>query len=527
MRCAHFMIFEMEFTVNKIRHVLLFVLMSFISISLSFGQESRPAKPYEANWQSLSMHRTPDWLLDAKFGIYAHWGLYAVPEYRGPRYGKEMYEKGSDVHEYHKKRYGDPADFGYSDFIPLFTADEFDAAEWAKMIKESGARFAGICVIHHDGFGLWDSDVYKWNVGKVGPKRDLYGELAEEIRKNDMKLAATFHHARTFNWRLPKNITEQEKKNWDLFDPQFAELFWNEVTGKKEDFARQWQTKVLEVIDKYKPDFLWFDGMASAMKKGALPEKIVTSVFAHYFNSAQQWDAEVDIANKLPASKRYNFPEEFGFLCYENSRNRPDFPPREWLTDRAMGYPWGYVKNKKYIAVDNHINSLVDIVSRNGVFMLSLTPKANGEIPKEEKHIMAEMGKWLSINGEAIYSTKPWRIFGEGPSPVKKYNKKKGRYDWLSANFTAQDVRFTTKGKAIYAIALDWPENGELTIKSMNSNEQLSSGGINSIEMLGLKNNLQWSRNGSGLKIDVPKEKPCDYAFAFKITLKGELTSTE
>ena len=163
------MIFEMEFPVNKIRHVLLFVLMSFISISLSFGQESRPAKPYEANWQSLSMHRTPDWLLDAKFGIYAHWGLYAVPEYRGPRYGKEMYEKGSDVHEYHQKRYGDPAEFGYSDFIPLFTADEFDAAEWAKMIKESGARFAGICVIHHDGFGLWDSDVYKWNVGKVGP----------------------------------------------------------------------------------------------------------------------------------------------------------------------------------------------------------------------------------------------------------------------------------------------------------------------------------------------------------------------
>ena len=122
-----------------------------------------------------------------------------------------MYEKGSDVHEYHQKRYGDPADFGYSDFIPLFTADEFDVAEWAKMIKESGARFAGICVIHHDGFGLWDSDVYKWNVGKVGPKRDLYGELAEEIRKNDMKLAATFHHARTFNWRLPKNTTEQEK----------------------------------------------------------------------------------------------------------------------------------------------------------------------------------------------------------------------------------------------------------------------------------------------------------------------------
>ena len=140
---------------------------------------------------------------------------------------------------------------------------------------------------------------------------------------------------------------------------------------------------------------------------------------------------------------------------------------------------------------------------------------------------MAEMGKWLSINGEAIYSTNPWHIFGEGPSPLKKYNKKKGRYDWLSANFTAEDIRFTTKGKAIYAIALDWPENGELTIKSFNSNVQLSSGGIDSIEMLGLKKNLQWSRNDSGLKIEVPKEKPCDYAFAFKITFKGELANTD
>lgn len=505
-------------------NILSTYLIGFILLTLVTSghcAEDKPEGKYEATWESLSRHKTPEWLMDAKLGIYAHWGLYAVPAHRGPAYGKEMYQEGSEVYEFHKKHYGSPAEFGYKDFVNGFTAEKFNPARWAELIEGSGAKFAGICVVHHDGFGLWDSDVYGWNAGKVGPKRNLYGELVRHIRKRGLKVAATFHHARSFNWFLPREYSEEVRKKWDVFDPAYKEIYWNEVTGSWEEFVHQWQAKVREVLARYKPDFLWFDGMRSKLNNDALLNRTVRNLFADYFNQALERGVEVDIANKLPAGGRFNFPKSFGLLCYENNRDRPELPPRVWLTDRAMGYPWGYVKGKSYIPVDDHLNSLVDIVSRGGIFMLSLTPKANGEIPAQEKHIMSEMGKWLKINGEAIYGTRPWETYGEGPTEMKEMRR--GHVKWNYRDMTARDIRFTRKNNTLYAVALDWPDDGKLTVRTLSSNNRISTGGISSVSLLGYPGELEWSRDADGLFVVLPNKPPCGYAYALRIELKGKL----
>lgn len=500
--------------------------LSAIGIILAIAvhvAEGRAEGSYEATWESLSRHQVPDWLMDAKLGIYAHWGLYAVPAYRGPAYGKEMYEEGSDVYEFHTEHYGPPEEFGYRDFISGFSVEKFDPAEWAELIHASGAKFAGICVVHHDGFGLWDSDVYGWNAGKVGPKRDLYGELVRELRDRGLKVAATFHHARSFNWFLPREYSDKARKNWDIFNPAYKETYWNEVTGSWEEFVQQWGAKVKEVLDRYEPDFLWFDGMRSKLNNDALLSRRVREVFAYYYNQALERNVEVEIANKLPSGGLFNFPKDFGILCYENNRDRPDMPPREWLTDRAMGYPWGYVRDKNYIPVDDHVNSLVDIVSRGGIFMLSLTPKANGEIPPREKRIMSEMGQWLKINGEAIYGTRPWTVYGEGPTEMKAMRR--GHVKWDYSDLTAQDIRFTRKNNTLYAVALDWPEDGMVVVRTLSSKKRISTDGISSVSLMGYEGDVEWSRDADGLTVMLPDTPPCEYAYSLRIELKGEILS--
>ena len=222
------------------------------------------AAAYDPNWDSLKHHPVPEWLQDAKFGIYAHWGVYSVPAFGDEWYAKRMYDPKDpkDTYAHHRKTYGTQDKFGYKDFVPMFKAEKFNADQWAALIKQSGARYAGIAVMHHDGFALWRSKVNRWNAAEMGPHRDLYGELVRSLRANGIKIVATEHHMRTFNWYLPPErfIEEQRKQQFDLFDPRFADLYWNQYTSTKPQFLAQWKAKLLEVIDNYRPDVLWFDG---------------------------------------------------------------------------------------------------------------------------------------------------------------------------------------------------------------------------------------------------------------------------
>ncbi len=485
---------------------------------------------FEGNWESLSKKPIPEWMKDAKFGIYTHWSVFSVPAKGGPDYITNLYsgpdkdEKG--IYSHHVEKYGTLDQFGYKDFVPMFTAEKFNADEWVGLMAEAGAKFGGILLVHHDGFCLWDSEFTQWDSMEKGPKRDIYGEIATAVRKqDDMKLLATFHHARTFGYStqyMKKSKTPMEvKKTWDIYDPAYNDFYWNEEAGASaQEFANEWENKIREVVDKYSPDCIWFDGLK--MGKGVLTEQQVMDTFAYYFNEGEKKGQEVLICNKHAGD--FNFPSEFGMRCFENGRQMPYDVEPWFLIDRAIAYPWSYVENKKYRdGPDYHTRSLIDLVARGGVFLLSLTPKGDGSIPDEEVAIMKGIGRWLKVNSEAIYATRPWTVYAEGPTKLDILNKnKKGKMlpGWnYRHDFTAEDIRFTRSkdGKTLYAIALNWPEDGKILIKNLKAGSEHYPNEIKSISMIGSDEKITWNRTPAGLEVTFPKEKPCEWAFSLKI----------
>jgi len=485
---------------------------------------ARAEKKYKPTWQSLTSRQLAPWLLDAKFGIYAHWGVYSVPAYRTEWYAKRMYDKNDSVYKHHVKTYGEPSEFGYKDFVPLFKAEKFDPEEWADLIAASGARFAGIAVVHHDGFLLWHSKVNRWNAGNMGPGRDLYGELVRSLRrKPSMKVIATFHHIRTFDWYLPDNsqaCDEAQKAGWDLFDPNYADLYWNRYTGRYEDFIPEWKAKVKEVIDKYQPDVLWFDG---GRFQEADSQHHVLELLSYYFNRAEQWGRQVEVLNKLPTSGRFNFPRDFGVLTFEGGRDRPAVVDKPWIDDLQISTDsWCYIEGQTYKSVNEIIHGLIDRVSRGGGLLLSLCPKADGTINEAQRHILLSMGRWLRQNGEAVYCTRPWKVHAEGPVGKFQYERR-GHSRWSFRNCSAEDIRFTCKENTLYAITLGRPNGNKLTIKTLGTGTHVSSEGIEGIRLLGSTERIHWSRNTEGLVIELPTRPPNDIALAFAIRVKGAL----
>lgn len=489
------------------------LVTALASVPAMAGEQYQPA------WDSLTRHRNPQWLVDAKFGIYAHWGVYAIPAFGNEWYAKRMYDpkdpKG--VFEFHRQTYGTQDKFGYKDFVPMFQAEKFDPNEWAEIIRQSGARYAGIAVVHHDGFGLWHSKVYRWNAGVMGPKRDLYGELVKALRGKGIKTVATEHHMRTFNWYLPNDERlwdRLKRENADLFDPRYADLYWNQFTSKKEDFLKQWRAKLLEVIDNYRPDVLWFDGgdFTSPEVSG-----YVLGALAHYYNQADG-KSEVEVLNKFAATKKFNFPREFGILTFEAGRDRPEQVDRPWIDDLSIAEnSWGYIRDLQLRPAREILLGLVDRVSRGGGLLLSLAPKASGEIPDDQKAILREIGDWLKINGEAIYGTRPWRVHAEGSTAKLIYTK--GEHtQWSFAKCSAEDIRFTRKGNTLYAIALGWPADGKLNIQTLKGGAKV---GIRTISMLGSQAPLKWSQTPAALVVELPAQQPCKHAYALKIAVRG------
>ncbi len=490
---------------------------------------------YSDAWEALKQEPIPEWMLDAKLGIYTHWGIYSVSAHGGPDYVKGLYyadesKDGKGVKKYHIEKYGPIAEFGYVDFLPMFTTPRFDAAEWVKLMKEGGVKFGGICLSHHDGFALWDSEYTEWDVMDKGPKRDIYGELAVEMRKADLKLAATFHMARAYGYMFDgDNYTDEQRKTWDIFDPKYAGFYRNPEVMPVEDFTFEWAGKVREVIHKYSPDVIWFDGLAGAIKNNIVPEDSLTSIFHDYYEKGKTTGNPVVICNKLPSGKRWNFPLGFGLRCYENCRDMEPDPEGYWLADRAIGYPWSWVNNKSYSPSkqeDYHTRSLVDIVSRGGILFLSLTPKGDGSIPEQEVKILKGMGDWLKVNGEAIYNTRRYKVSGEGPAELIEWNERRQGYKWDWSDLSARDVRFTMSKdrKILYATVLGWPEDGKYTIKTLSGDQVISSGGgIQMVEMLGSSDTIRWEQTPGGLTLYFPEEKPCDIAYSFRITVKGDL----
>jgi len=496
-------------------HLISLLLLGTISCRQTgkSGSDQPDQMPYEPSWESLRAYECPDWFRDAKFGIYTHWGPYSVPAWENEWYPRLMYSKddpgrGSKFYDYHQKTWGDVSEFGYKDFIPLFTAEKFDAEAWAELFKKSGARFAGPVAQHHDGFAMWESDLTRWDARDMGPRRDILGELAEAVRKRDMRFVTSFHHA--FHWRYYEPSYQLEKS--DTKDPAYAGI--NKIyppvhepgAPESEAFLDNWLARVVEVIDTYRPDYLWFDFGWS--QPGFEPYK--KEFLAYYYNQALKWGKEVVVTYKkdhLPV----------GVAVLDLERGQLDtLSSREWITDTSVGLKsWSYIDDPDYKSVNTLVDNLIDRVSKNGNLLLNIGPRPDGTIPEEQKELLLGIGAWLEVNGEAIYETRPWTRYGEGPTEMVFGHMSERQNKGFA--YTAEDIRFTTREDFLYAISLDWPEDGGIVVKSLAVENGAGSRDIEKVSLIGSDRELDWSRDEEGLHVFFPEERPCEHAYALRI----------
>lgn len=481
----------------------------------------------QLSWNKLKRHHIPEWMREAKFGIYTHWGIYSVPACGSnvSWYPCNMYREGTKQYEFHCEHFGHPSKFGYKDFIPMFTGEHFDPDEWAELFSKAGAKFAGPVAEHHDGFSMWNSKVNPWNSAKMGPKRDVVGELEKAVRKQNMKYMIALHHAE--NWKFfPHWI-----KEYDTADPQYAGLYgpphntdwddsyihggvhnsngkidvWESQDKPNKEFLDLWLNKAKEVIDHCSPDMIWFD-----FGLGFVPESYKQKFLKYYLDTSESKGID-----PLVTYKYHDMPVGCGMIDLELGRY-DNLTYMEWLTDTTVddGEAWGYMYNATYKTPKTLIHYLVDNVSKNGYLLLNVGPNSKGEIPSEAKEILLEIGRWLERNGEAIYGTTPWITYGQGPTKLEvsgSFNEGK------TPQYTSEDIRFTVKDENLYAIVLGWPKNGAVVKDlpvSFRENE------IESISMIGSDEPINWKVESNNLYLFCPESKPCEHAFVYKIVRK-------
>jgi len=477
---------------------------SQIGIDSGFGDNL-----YEPTWESLGRHETPKWYCDAVLGIYFHWGIYSVPAF-GCWGGRNMYQpeggtseawghidrtRYKNTYDYVKQEYGEPCtEFGYKDFIPMFKAEKWDPDEWARLFKEAGVDFAGPVAIHHDGFAMWDSEYVEYNSMDMGPHRDVVGEMLEAVRKYDMKTFASFHYYTNWFFFNPGRMLCPYKT--DVNDPRYSGLYGpvRDVKGPwhrepiSEEFQKRWYNSVIEVIDKYGPDQLWFEIGFSDRK--CIGPKYVKAVLAHHFNTAAKRGKEVVVTRKSD-----DLPLSCSVLDIE-AGELDEAQPDVWQTDISLGsnHSWAYSIDAVCRPVDELIDEIVDRKSNNGITLLSVAPKPDGTLPPSQVEGLKEIGAWMKVNKPALYGAKP-APFTKGGVDVSK----------------AGSIRFTMKGNYLYAIDLAEPKAPYVIpgVKPVKDSE---------ITMLGSSRSLPWRQDGDNLVIEMlPDPLPCDYAWSFKI----------
>ena len=461
---------------------------------------SIPKGPFEPTWDSLKAnYKTPEWWIDAKFGIFMHWGIYAVPAKQSEWYAKHMYGN-REIISWHAEKFGPQDKFGYKDFIPMFTCEKFDPDAWAELFKKAGAKFIVPTAEHHDGFALWDSAVNKWNAKKMGPKRDLIGDLARAVRKQGLKFGVSNHGIEHFTFIQPA----QGLAN-DLYDPAAADFY--SVADRSPEacrkFLEDWVAQNIELIDQYQPDLLWFDNGVNARVFDPLKLKVA----AYYYNRAAEWGKAVSLSTKDDA---YLFGSIKDFE--RQSREPKELTDYVWQVDEPVLYRFGYTEGSPIASASGIVRLLIDCTSKNGALLLNISPKADGTIPEDQQKLLLSVGAWLDVNGEAIYGTRPWTKFGEGVPPPRDRNAPPPAE---AAGPRPQQYRFTTKGDTFYAVAIGWP--GQQAIITSLAKGKAPAGDIKSVTLLGHQGELEFSHDEQGLKVKMPAEKPCDYAFALKI----------
>jgi alpha-L-fucosidase len=527
------------------------------SLPLWGARAASLAHTFSPTWDSLvEGYRTPDWFRDAKFGIWAHWSAQCVPE-QGDWYARSMYLQGHAHYEHHLKTYGHPSQVGFMEMQNRWKAENWDPDALLDLYVKAGAKYFVALANHHDNLDNYNSRYHGWNSVRVGPKRDLIGAWAKAARVRGLRFGVSNHSAHAWHWfqtaygydaEGPRagqrydafHLTKADGKGkwWEGLDPQ--ELYtgrnmvmpdgfrsirsaydWHEQNTRIWDekpplqnpaFTRRWFLRCRDLIDSYRPDLVYFDNSGLPLGQAGL------DITAHYYNASMAWhDGRLEAvvnAKVLPAERRAGVVEdvERGF--------REGIEPLPWQTDTCLG-DWHYSRsvfdNHQYKPASTVIHRLCDIVSKNGNLLLSVPMRGDGTIDADERKILEEIAAWMARNGEAIHGTRPWRTFGEGPTRVGGGMFSEGS----SQPLTAEDIRFTTKAGALYAIAMGWPREGVLRIASLAEESAMAPGNIERVEALGSTEALAFTRSRKGLEISLPSGLAGQAAVALKLRGPG------
>lgn len=502
------------------KHTVIIVGILFLLVGCN-GQSAKKEKQvsYQEDWESLAKHNEePDWFKDAKFGIYFHWGVYSVPAFGNEWYPSRMHFEDKVEYQHHIETYGPLSEFGYHDFVPLFKAENFDAREWSELFRKAGARFAGPVAEHHDGFSMWASDVTPWNVGDKGPKRDITGELKEAITADGMKFITTFHHARNLQ-RYADQPDEKKFNNshYPLFegtapaknDEELNYLYGNFQEDEWEE--KIWFGKLKEVVDKYQPDIIWFDSWLDQIS-----EEKRKKFCAYYLNEAEKLDKKVVIVRKQD-----DLPLDVSVDDLEKSRKNK-MGEKVWMTDETVSTgSWCYTEDLQIKPSADVLHVLIDIVSKNGVLLLNISPMADGTIPQDQKEVLLKIGAWLDQYGEAIYETRPWYTYGEGPTVEPEGNFKNHR-EFLKIKYSPEDIRYTTQGNTIYAMTLGVPDNkASLLMEAFSKSKTGKELNIKRVSVMGSNLEVKWKLTEEGLLIEPGFKVSDDMAQVFKVEMNG------
>jgi alpha-L-fucosidase len=466
---------------------------------------------FQPTLDSLKQYECPEWFRDAKFGIWAHWGPQCVPM-NGDWYARKMYEEGSADYKYHLEHYGHPSEFGYKDIIPLWKAEKWNPDRLMQLYKKAGAKYFVSMGSHHDDFFLWNSKLHKWNAVNMGPHRDVVGDWQKAAKKYGLRFGVSEHLGASFTWFQSSHRADKTGPKagvpYDGANPKFWDLYhfpaepddkgWYSTNPK---WQQQWFAEIKELVDNYKPDLLYTDGGVAF----GTNHVVGLTMIAHLYNSsAMRHGGKVDVVYncKQKSDGRWVEDLERGIM--------PKIDPYPWQTDTSIG-DWFYNRNWKFRPLSWVVHTLVDNVSKNGNLLLNVVQRPDGTLDPEVEQMLKDMADWTAIHGEAIFGSRPWLVYGEGPVRAK------GGHFKEDFKYSSRDIRFTTQGPVLYAIALGWPQDGRITIRSLAKPAGENVNHISSVCLLGSHAQLDWKQTVDGLVVTLPAGKVSEFTVGLKI----------
>jgi alpha-L-fucosidase len=489
---------------------ILLTLALVLPLGVSAEELAITPGKFSDSMDSLTNYACPDWFRDAKFGIWAHWGPQAVPM-EGDWYARKMYQQGSEDYKDHLARFGHPSTNGWKDIIPLWKAEKWEPEKLMALYKKAGARYFVSMGVHHDDFFLWNSALHPWNAVNYGPHRDVVGAWQKAARKEGLPFGVSEHLGASFTWFQDAHKSDKtgplagvpydgaSSNYWDLyhFPAEAGDTGWY---SKNLRWQQQWFSEIKELVDQYHPDLLYSDGGVP------FGNEVGLSQIANFYNDSLQQHH-----GKLTAVYNCKQPSEGRWVQdYERGVNG-GINPHPWQTDTSIG-DWFYNRHWKYQPVSWIVDMLADITSKNGNLLLNVVLRPDGSLDAEVETMLHQLADWTAVNGEAIYGTRPWQVYGEGPTQAKG-----GAFKENFA-YTAKDIRFTTKGRTLYAIAMGWPEDGKVVVKSLAKTEDPGANEIKRVELLGYTGKLQFRQTAEGLIVEFPAQKISDLACSLKIS---------